>query len=129
MLSILLWGCGGSSERATVYDPVQDALETFNEALREAFDSVHALTAPPVVEADEEPDPVAPVNTALGSVLAAAQDLVKASAAQPIEPEAKAILSSVQQLVVKASSSSSMREVEDGIGQLRAKVAELRKQR
>ena len=129
IMLFLAAGCGRGSASA-VEDPVQDSLDGMKQCLSEALNSVRALTQPPPKEYEEaEKKMVGPLPAALAAVVAAAKDLVDAAAGKPAEPDARAILSAAQELEAKARGASSAAAIEQGIQELRSKVAGLRAKR
>jgi hypothetical protein len=123
MLILLAAGCGGGSEMVAD-DPASDALDGLQECLSEALDSVRAPTAPREEEEQEEEKP-APLPAALASVVAAASEVVAATAGKPREAEAKAILSAAQQLQNQAKGGAPAGEIQRGLEALRSQVAAL----
>ena len=126
-LLVLIAGCGRGSNLA-VDDPLQDAIDGLRQSLAEALESVRVLTRPPPRTDEEvvEQKTVAPLSAALGLVVVSAQEVVGAAAGQPMEPQAKAILSSAQELEAKGKSGASAVTIQQGIEQLRSELRELK---
>src|SRR5437867_7178552 len=106
IILLLTAGCGRDS-KTFVDDPARDELEAMDECLSEALECIHVLTAPrPEGDDGEELKIAVPLPAALRSVVATAQDLVQAATGQPIEQDAKAILSAAQDLEKKGALSA-----------------------
>src|SRR2546426_9393208 len=114
-------GCGGDS-KTFVEDPARNELEAMDECLSEAIECIHVLTAPrPDGDDGEEQKMGVTLPEALRSVVATAQDLVQAATGQPIEQDAKALLSAAQELEKKGALSAAA--IQHDVEELRSKVA------
>jgi hypothetical protein len=129
IILLVLGGC--SSEITTaVDDPALDALESVKECVTEALASARTITTPLAKDAEgDEPDATAPLPAALGALVKAATDFAAAAAGTPMKGDADGILSTARDLEGKSKSPSSAAEIERGLLQLLAQIAELRQKR
>jgi hypothetical protein len=120
---ILAAGCGGPPA-PDVVQPADDALESLNEAVSDAIDSIRELAAP--AEEGEERSANVSAPALIKVVVQAAEDLTKATPGSPIDTDAQAILSAARRLQEDAAANRSANQLMQGLQDLRAKVAALR---
>jgi hypothetical protein len=129
IILIVSAGCG-SQISTPVDNPAQDALDSVKESVTEALASVRTITSPPPKEEGGDlPDETAPLAAAVGAVVKAASDFANAAAGTPMKADADGLLSAARDLEAKSKNPSSASEIESGLLQLLAKIAELRQQR